>query len=339
MPGNRERITLDHGAGGLASQRLLDELILPRFRNPILAELDDAATLSLEKGRFALSTDAFTVSPLFFPGGDIGRLSVTGTINDVAMKGAVPLYLTVALVIEEGLPMETLEKVLSSMQEAAEEAGVLIAAGDTKVVPKGACDGLYVTTTGIGRIPEGIHVSARSARPGDQVLVSGTVGDHGIAVLGAREELSFTHAFPSDCGPLHRVVADLAVSCGEALHVLRDPTRGGLAATLNEIAAGSSVGITVHEERIPVKPLVASACEMMGYDPLSLANEGKFLVCIAPSRAEEALERMRKFPEAREAALIGEVHAEDPGTVILANSLGGRRILEPPEGEPFPRIC
>jgi hydrogenase expression/formation protein HypE len=334
-----ERITLDHGSGGRLTWKLLEEHVWPRFRNPILEEWDDAAALEVDADRIAFSTDGYTVFPLFFPGGDIGKLAVTGTVNDVAMKGGVPLYMSVALILEEGLPMGTLDRVLDSVQKAAREAGVTVAAGDTKVVQKGACDGIYITTTGVGRIPEGIHVSARAARPGDRLLLSGSVGDHGVAILGAREELAFTRSMESDCAAVHEMTAALIESFGSSVHTLRDPTRGGLASALNEIARASNVGLSVREERIPVKKQVASACDLLGYDPLHLACEGRFVACLDASCAQEALERVREFPEGRGAELVGEVRREDSGRVVLVTSIGGTRVLDMPVGEPVPRIC
>jgi hydrogenase expression/formation protein HypE len=295
----------------------------------------DAAGVTM---RLAISTDAHVVSPLFFPGGDIGRLAVCGTVNDVAMLGAQPLYLTAAFILEEGLPVATLERVLQSMQTAAAEAGVQIVAGDTKVVQRGNADGLYITTSGIGLISTSLNIGGSRAQPGDLVLISGTIGDHGIAVLEARNELGFTSGVQSDVAPLNGLIGEL-LQAGCRLHVLRDPTRGGLATTLNEIAQQSKVGIMLQENAIPIQPAVAAACEMLGFDPLYIANEGKLVAILPSADAERALDIMKTNPLGSRAVRIGEVIPEPPGRVLLKTVIGTTRVVDVLSGELLPRIC
>ncbi|MEP0804854.1 MAG: hydrogenase expression/formation protein HypE [Chloroflexota bacterium] len=334
-----EQIVMGHGAGGRMSQQLIQRAFLPAFQNPALSAGNDAALVMPDaRQRLSISTDAHVVSPLFFPGGDIGRLAVCGTVNDVAMLGAKPLYLTAGFILEEGLPMDTLRRVIKSMRAAAEEAGVQIVAGDTKVVQKGKADGLYITTAGVGVVREGVDVSGANARAGDAVILSGTIGDHGIAVLGARGELGFQSGIQSDVAPLNHLI-EAMLEASPNIHVLRDPTRGGLATTLNEIAAQSNVSILLDENTLPVHPEVAAACEMLGFDPLYIANEGK-VVCILPrEEAEKVLGVMRKTRYGEGAVIIGEVTAEPKGRVLLKTSIGSTRVVDMLAGEMLPRIC
>jgi hydrogenase expression/formation protein HypE len=331
------KVLLDYGSGGKASQRLISDLFKANFSNPVLNKLDDAAFLDIA-GPLAMSTDTFTVDPIFFPGGDIGSLAVHGTVNDVAMLGARPLYLSCAYIIEEGLDFEVLERIVKSMARAAENAGVSIVTGDTKVVPKGMADKIFINTTGVGTMLAENYPSGESARPGDVVLVSGTMGDHGLTILAQREGLPLTTHVESDSTNLNHLTEALITEVGD-IHVLRDPTRGGLATTLNEIAEASNVGITLEEERIPVHPGVKSGCDILGLDPLYLANEGKFLCILPEAKAEKALEVLRASEEGREACLVGRVGEDHAGKVILQTPLGGKRLLNMLEGEQLPRIC
>ncbi|MFK4764741.1 hydrogenase expression/formation protein HypE [Desulfobaculum sp. SPO524] len=331
------KVLLDYGSGGKASQRLISDLFKANFSNPVLNKLDDAAFLDIA-GPLAMSTDTFTVDPIFFPGGDIGSLAVHGTVNDVAMLGARPLYLSCAYIIEEGLDFEVLERIVKSMARAAENAGVSIVTGDTKVVPKGMADKIFINTTGVGTMLAENHPSGESARPGDVVLVSGTMGDHGLTILAQREGLPLTTHVESDSTNLNHLTEALITEVGD-IHVLRDPTRGGLATTLNEIAEASNVGITLEEERIPVHPGVKSGCDILGLDPLYLANEGKFLCILPEAKAEKALEVLRASEEGREACLVGRVSEDHAGKVVLQTPLGGKRLLNMLEGEQLPRIC
>lgn len=334
-------LLLDCGSGGRATQRLISDLFLRCFDNPILRTLDDAALLHMS-GPIAVSTDGYTVTPLFFPGGDIGRLAVHGTVNDVAMLGARPRYLTCGFILEEGLELELLERVVASMGAAARAADVRIVSGDTKVVPRGACDKLFITTAGVGEVLVDPAPSGSRAEPGDAVLLSGAMGDHGLAVLGQREGLPFLAGVESDTAALHRMTERLVLEVGE-IHVLRDPTRGGLAATLNEIAVQSGVDCLIEQTAIPVHDAVAAGCDVLGLDPLYLANEGK-LICMLPAeRVDAALAVLRSDPHGREAACIGRVEKPQnplrPGRVVLRTAIGGRRLLTMPEGDPLPRIC
>ncbi len=343
---HHDTILLDYGSGGRASHQLVGELFLKHFDNPILASLNDAALLELT-GPLAMSTDTYTVDPLFFPGGDIGSLAIHGTVNDVAMLGARPRYLSCGFIIEEGLALEILERVVRSMASAAREAGVYIVTGDTKVVPRGAADKLFINTTGIGEVIALPAPAGQRAAPGDAVLLSGSVGDHGLTVMAQRESLSFDMSVRSDSAALNRLVERLILEVGD-IHVLRDPTRGGLATTLNEIAGQSGTVVEVAEEHIPVSAAVISGCSFLGLDPLYLANEGK-LICILPeAKAEAALRIMREEPVGSQAALIGRIDAAGAagsatptraGQVILTTRLGGRRLLNMLEGEQLPRIC
>ena len=332
-------IDLTHGAGGRATARLVSELFQRAFANPILAQQNDAALLELPAGRVVMSTDAFVVSPLFFPGGDIGKLAVHGTVNDLAMAGARPLYLTASFILEEGFALRDLARIVESMAAAAREAEVLIVAGDTKVVERGKGDGVFVTTAGVGVVPPGVTPpGGQRARPGDAVLVSGYIGDHGMAILSCRRGLEFESPILSDTAPLGGLVGAMTAAVPD-IHVLRDPTRGGLATTLNEIATQSSVGIRIRERDIPVRAAVHAACELLGLDPLYVANEGKLLAICAPEDAPRVLAVMRAHPRGQDAAWIGEV-VEDPDHFLeLATSFGGNRILEWLSAEQLPRIC
>ncbi|WP_243545547.1 hydrogenase expression/formation protein HypE [Pseudodesulfovibrio tunisiensis] len=332
-----DKVLLDYGSGGRASQRLVSELFLKYLGNDELNRLNDAAELDL-KGRVAMSTDSFTVDPIFFPGGNIGSLAVHGTVNDVAMMGAIPRYITCGYIIEEGLPMSDLERIVAAMGEAARHAGVNVVTGDTKVVPKGAVDKIFINTTGIGEIIVDPSPSGDRARPGDVVLISGTIGDHGLTILGTREGLEFEAGVQSDSAALNHLLVKLVQELPD-VHVLRDPTRGGVATTLNEIAGSSDVCVELDENALPIRPEVSGGCSILGLDPLYLANEGKFL-CIVPGEYEEqALEIMRADAIGQDACRIGVVTDANPGKVVLVTQLGGKRLLNMLEGEQLPRIC
>ncbi|NCF69887.1 MAG: hydrogenase expression/formation protein HypE [Chloroflexi bacterium] len=336
---DRGYVILGHGSGGKLSHDLINGLFLPPFDNPTLRAGDDAGVVRpFPCGRLAVSTDSHVVWPLFFPGGDIGRLAICGTVNDVAMMGATPLYLTAGFILEEGLELGLLEKVVESMQSAAAEAGVQIIAGDTKVVEKGKADGLYISTSGVGVVEEGVAIGGALARPGDVVILSGPIGDHGIAVLAARNELGFETDILSDIAPLNHLVKVMLESSDE-IHVLRDPTRGGVASTLNEIARQSQVGIMLDEAAIPVRPAVKAACEMLGFDPLYIANEGRLLAIVGQDDADQVLEAMRGVRYGEESVIIGEVQAEYKGRVLLRTAFGSTRIVDVLVGEMLPRIC
>jgi hydrogenase expression/formation protein HypE len=337
----QSRILLAHGSGGRLSQELIAKEFLPPWENPILRRLNDSAVFPVGDGtgpRLAFSTDSYVVKPLFFKGGDIGRLAVCGTVNDLAMSGATPLYLSAGFVIEEGLPLSSLRDVVRSMRDAAAEAGVEIVAGDTKVVEKGSADGLFINTAGVGTLAPGVEISGDGARVGDAVLVSGSVGDHGVAVLSEREGLDFESPIASDVAPLNDMVAAM-LEASPNVHVLRDPTRGGLATTLNEIASQSDAGISIREEAIPLHDGVWAACEMLGLDPLYVANEGKLVAVVGAADAEAVLAAMRQSEYGREAAIIGEVAAEPAGKVLMKTGVGGTRIVHVLTGELLPRIC
>jgi len=331
------KLLLDQGSGGLASHRLVSEVFMSRLGNPILARMDDAALIR-PKGPLAVSTDSFTVDPIFFPGGDIGQLAVHGTVNDVAMLGARPLYLTCGFILEEGFDLDDLERIVTSMGQAARKAKVKVIAGDTKVVPRGAADKIFINTTGIGEVVAKTPPSGHRARPGDVVIVSGSVGDHGLTVLSSRQGLSFEAPVASDCASLNHLVLKL-LDAVKDIHVLRDPTRGGLATTINEIAQQSKVGVVIEDSAVVVKPVVRAGCDILGLDPLYLANEGK-IICVAPEKhAGKLLSVMRRDPLGRDAAVVGKVIAENPGKVVLRTGLGGHRLLGMLEGEQLPRIC
>jgi hydrogenase expression/formation protein HypE len=334
----KDRILLGHGSGGKLSAELLRDVFLPLFQSPVLGRLDDQAVIEIEGVRLAFTTDSFVVKPLFFRGGDIGSLAVHGTINDLAMGGADPLYLSAAFILEEGLDMETLRRAAESMARAAEAAGVEIVTGDTKVVEKGSGDGLFINTTGIGRVPPGVNLSAENAKPGDRVLLSGTLGDHGITILSERESIGFESPVASDSAALHTLVREmLAVS--HAIRCLRDPTRGGLASTANEIAVRAGVGIALDESAIPVREEVRGACELLGLDPLYVANEGKLVAVVAPDAADAVLEAMRRHPLGAQAAIIGTVTASHTGLVTMKTPFGTSRIVDMLPGDQLPRIC
>ena len=332
-----ERVILGHGSGGRLSRDLLERVILPALGNSAPRTLDDSAVVETGAGRLAFTTDSYVVRPLFFPGGDIGRLAVCGTVNDLAMVGAEPIALSIGCILEEGLPLETLERILLSAREAAVEAGVFFAAGDTKVVERGKADGLFINTSGVGRLPSGAAITGSGARPGDAVLLSGSVGDHGIAVLSAREGLGFETDLKSDVAPLGGLVAAM-LAAGE-VHVLRDPTRGGLATTLVEIALQSGVGVELDERAIPIHGPVRAACEMLGFDPLYVANEGKLVAFAAEKDAEKILAAMRAHPCGVEAAIIGRAAEKPHHRVCLRTGIGGTRIVDMLPGEMLPRIC
>jgi hydrogenase expression/formation protein HypE len=331
-------VDMTHGSGGRAMAQLVDELFLRALDNPWLRALNDQAAFSVPGRRMVMSTDSHVVSPLFFPGGDIGSLAVHGTINDVAMAGAEPLYLAAGFVLEEGFPLGELQRIVESMAAAARAARVPVVCGDTKVVQKGKGDGVFITTTGVGVVPEGVEISGDRARPGDRILVSGTVGDHGVAILSHREHLAFETTIRSDSAALHGLVAAMLAAV-PGIRCLRDPTRGGLATTLNELARQSGVGMRLDEAAIPVAPEVAAACELLGLDPLYVANEGKLVAICADADAARLREAMRAHPLGQNAALIGEV-VEDPRRFVqMRTALGGQRIVDWLTGEPLPRIC
>ena len=332
------QVEMAHGAGGRAMAQLIEEMFAASFANDWLAQGDDGTVLPRPEGRLVLATDCHVVSPLFFPGGDIGSLSVHGSINDVAVMGARPLYLTAGFILEEGLPLDTLGRIVDSMARASFDAGVPVVAGDTKVVERGHGDGVFITTTAVGELREGPAYSGRNARPGDAILVSGSIGDHGMAIMAQRENLGFASSIVSDSAALHGLVATLMAS-GAELHVLRDPTRGGLATTLNEIATQSGVGMMLDEQSIPVEAEVAAACELLGLDPLYVANEGKLVVVVAGRDAGLAYAALRSHPLGRQAAIIGAVNADEQCFVQMTTALGGRRMVDWLSGEQLPRIC
>ncbi len=334
----KDTVLLGHGSGGKLTADLIRELFLPAFANPILARLDDQAVVNLNGLRLAFTTDSFVVSPLFFPGGDIGSLAVHGTVNDLAMGGAQPLFLSAAFILEEGLPMDALRRVVASLQQAAAAAGVKVVTGDTKVVEKGSGDGLFINTTGLGLVPEGVELSADQARPGDRILLSGSVGEHGIAILAQREGLEFDTTVVSDTAPLHTLVAAMLV-VSRKIHCLRDPTRGGLSSVLNEIAVQSQTGIEIDERAIPLREEVKGACELLGLDPLYVANEGKLVAIVEAGVAEEVLAAMRAHPLGAGAQLIGTVTDSHRGLVTLRTALGTTRIVDMLAGDQLPRIC
>ncbi len=332
-------VTLAHGGGGRLTQMLIERMFLQAFANPTLETLADGALLNVGGTRLAMSTDSFVISPIFFPGGDIGSLAVHGTVNDLAMCGARPVALSVGMILEEGLPMGDLWRIVQSMQAAAQAVGVPIVTGDTKVVDRGKGDSIFINTTGIGSIPAGVELAPTRARPGDVVLVNGAIAVHGIAIMSLREGLEFETTLESDTAPLHDLTAQILATAGTQAHVLRDPTRGGLASTLNEIAAQAGVGIRLSETHIPVAEEVRGACEILGLDPLYVANEGKMLAIVARDVADTVLEAMRAHPLGREAAIIGEVVDEHPGKVFLRSRIGGMRVVDMLSGEQLPRIC
>jgi len=333
------RVDLSHGAGGRAMAHLISEIFHAAFDNPMLRAGNDQAAFEVAAGRMVMSTDGYVVSPLFFPGGDIGSLAVHGTINDVAMGGARPLYLSAGFIIEEGFAFADLKRIADSMAAASRAAGVPIVTGDTKVVERGKADGVFITTTGVGIAPRDLVLSAEQARPGDKVLLSGFIGDHGVAVMSQRQNLAFETSIQSDSAALHELVAAMVAAAPQGLRVMRDPTRGGLAATLNELAQQSAVGFRLDENAVPVRPEVAAACELLGLDPLYVANEGKLVAIAAPEVADALLAAMRAHPLGRDAAIIGEVIEDDHHFVQMTTAFGGGRIVDWLAGEQLPRIC
>ena len=334
----KETVVLGHGSGGRLSAELMRLIFLPAFDNPVLARLDDQAIVSVNGTRLAITTDSFVVKPLFFPGGDIGSLALHGTVNDLAMGGAQPLFLSAAFIIEEGLSIDVLRRVTNSLQTAASKAGVQIVTGDTKVVERGCGDELFINTTGIGVVPDGLELSADRARPGDKVLLSGSIGEHGIAILARREGLEFECPVQSDSAALHGLVSDMLAVSGE-VRCMRDPTRGGVSSTLNEIAAQSRVAIRLEESTIPIREEVSGACEMLGLDPLYVANEGKLIAIVAQEAAEAVLAAMRRNPLGKDSQIIGTVLDSPAGVVTMRTALGTSRIVDMLAGDQLPRIC
>lgn len=333
-----EEILLGHGSGGKLTAQLIEKILLPAFRNPALEALDDQAILWVNGSRLAFTTDSYVVTPIFFPGGDIGELAVNGTVNDLAMGGARPLYLSLAFILEEGLPIPDFERVVDSVRRAADRAGVTVVTGDTKVVNRGCADKIFVNTAGIGVLPAYVDLSSRHVKPGDAVLLSGSIGDHGIAILSQREGLEFEGEVRSDTAPLHELVAAM-LGAFPGIHAMRDPTRGGVAAALIEIASRQGLGIEVDENAVPIRDTVRGACEILGLDPLLVANEGKLLAFVPEEGSEAVLAAMRAHPLGSLAARIGRVTADHPKFVVLRTPIGGQRILDLPFGESLPRIC
>jgi hydrogenase expression/formation protein HypE len=333
------RVQLAHGGGGRMSQMLIEKMFVPAFDNPMLRQLHDGALLDVNGARLAFTTDSFVVRPLFFPGGDIGSLALHGTVNDLAMCGARPLAVSAGFILEEGMPMDDLWRIVGSLRDAAAAAGVCVATGDTKVVDRGKGDGIYINTTGIGLVPEGVAISPTRARPGDAVLINGPIAEHGIAIMSVREGLEFETGLSSDSAALHGLVEGLLAARAADVHVLRDPTRGGVASALNEIAAQAAVGVQLDEAAIPLDEEVRGACEILGFDPLYVANEGKVVALVAREAAEELLAVMRAHPLGARAAIIGEVVDEHPGKVLLRSRIGGTRVVDMLSGEQLPRIC
>ncbi len=335
---DHKTIQLAHGAGGQLSNDLIDTLFLPRFANKTLEAMEDQAVLDFPGKRLSFSTDTFVVDPIFFPGGNIGELAINGTVNDVAMCGANPLFLSVAFILEEGFPMEDLHQILISMEIAAKKAGVTIVTGDTKVVNKGSCDKIFINTTGIGVLNHDLNISAGNLQVGDKIIVSGTLADHGMAVMTSREGLSFQSRVTSDTASLNGLIKTM-LETSQNIHALRDPTRGGVATTLNEFARSSNVGVSLIEENIPVKPDVKGACEVLGIDPLYVANEGKLIAIVSDEATPKILDAMKNHPLAEDAVIIGEVVSDHPGMVTMKTGLGANRIVDMPVGEQLPRIC
>jgi hydrogenase expression/formation protein HypE len=339
-----DQILLGHGSGGQLTAELIQRLFVPAFASPVLEALEDQATLTVggsngaPSPRLAFTTDAFVVRPIFFPGGDIGRLAVHGTVNDLAVGGARPLFLSAAFILEEGLPLPDLERIVRSMRQACDEAEITLVTGDTKVVDRGKGDSVYITTSGIGLVADGVSLSIHSARPGDTILVSGTVGDHGIAIMSVREGLEFETVLESDTAPLHGLARAILQACPRT-RCMRDPTRGGLSSALNELATASQVGVEIVEVDIPVRREVKGACEMLGLDPLYVANEGKLVAVVPQADATAVLEAMRAHPLGRNAAIIGNVVSDHPGMVVSRSSIGGSRVVSMLAGEQLPRIC
>ena len=336
-----EKINLSHGSGGKATHNLIEGVFAPAFSNPLLDAMDDSATFSVDgQGqRIAFTTDTYVVSPLFFPGGNIGELAVNGTVNDLSMAGATPLYLSAGFILEEGFPIADLKRIVASMAKAATDAGVAIVTGDTKVVQRGKADGLFINTAGVGLLRVNWPIGQTQLQPGDRILLSGPVGNHGIAIMLARESLEIETDVQSDTAPLNTLVAAVLDAAGESVHCLKDPTRGGVATSLNEMAIGAEVAISLDEQAIPIHPEVRGACEILGLDPLTIANEGKLLAIVAADKADDALAAMRAHPLGREAAIIGTVQNDPAGMVFLRTDIGGVRVLDMLVGDPLPRIC
>lgn len=332
-----DAILLAHGSGGKLGHELVEKKFIPLLANPMLDRLDDSAIFEAS-GRLSFTTDSYVVNPIFFPGGDIGKLAVCGTVNDLSMSGAKPAYLSLSLIIEEGFSVDQLDRIVQSIKASAEEAEVIIITGDTKVVNQGQADKLFINTSGIGMIPEGVNISGANAKAGDEVILSGTIGDHGIAIMSQREGLKFSVSVQSDCAPLNKLVAQM-LEVSTNIHCLRDPTRGGLASTLNEFAKQSNVGIIVEEDRIPVAEEVRAACELLGFDPMHVANEGKLVAVVEPEDADKILAKMKENSYGRNAAIIGKITTDYAGKVVMKTSLGSSRIVDMLSGELLPRIC
>jgi hydrogenase expression/formation protein HypE len=334
----KSQILLDHGSGGRMSHELIASLILPAFQNDILSELHDGAAVNIGENHLAFSTDTYVVDPLFFPGGNIGDLAINGTVNDISMCGASPLFLSVGLVLEEGLPVSDLDKILKSMRSAADAAGIMVVTGDTKVVPKNAVDKIFINTSGIGLIPEDVEISSSNAKPGDKIILSGSIADHGMTILIQRESMAFESNITSDTAPLNHLVSQM-LSVSTNIHVFRDPTRGGVGTALNEIAEQSKVGIIIDEKKIPVRDEVSSICELLGFDPLYVANEGKLLAFVPEADAEKVLAEMRNNEAGKEARIIGAVIEDNSGKVLMRTRIDGTRVIDMLTGEQLPRIC
>ena len=333
-----DKIVMGHGSGGTLSAALLRQVFLPAFSNDLLAKLEDQASVTVDAARIAFTIDSFVVRPLFFPGGDIGKLAIHGTVNDLAVGGATPKFIAGAFILEEGFPIADLDRIVASMKAACAEAGVQLVTGDTKVVERGKGDGVYITTAGIGVLRPGAALSVHAVKPGDRILVSGTLGDHGIAIMSTREGIEFETKLESDTAPLHGLAAAV-MDAAPGLRCMRDPTRGGLSSTLNEIAAASKVGIEIAESALPIRPQVKAACEMLGLDPLYVANEGKLVAVVPADQADRALAAMKAHPRGRDAALIGKAVPEYPGMVVMTSKIGGSRVVTMLAGEQLPRIC
>lgn len=335
---NYKEIVLAHGSGGRLSQRLMQEVVLPQFRNELLEPLHDGALFSVGDTRLAFSTDSYVVSPIFFPGGDIGKLAIHGTVNDLSMCGAKPLHLSVGFILEEGLPMDDFRRIVASMREAADEAGVTLVTGDTKVVDRGKADKIFINTSGIGVVAEGVKIDPKRAKPGDKILLSGAIATHGIAIMSVREGLEFETEIASDTAPLNGLVRAM-LATGKDVHVLRDPTRGGVTSALSEITQAAGTGMILEEALIPIDEAVKGACEILGLDPLYVANEGKLLAVVPADAADAVLAAMRAHPLGRDAAIIGEVTADHAGFVMMKTRIGGKRVVDMLSGEQLPRIC
>jgi hydrogenase expression/formation protein HypE len=335
---NIQKIQLDHGSGGSASHQLITKLFLPTFDNPWLRQMDDSAQLSIGNKRIAFSTDTFVVSPIFFPGGDIGDLAINGTVNDIAMSGANPLYLSIGMIIEEGFSIDSLHRILQSMKKAAQKANVQIVTGDTKVMPSGKLDGIAINTSGMGIITSDCHISANRAQTGDKIIISGTIADHGITILTQRDNLMIEGDIQSDTAPLNELVLQMITVCKD-IHVLRDPTRGGITSVLNEIAHQSGVEIEIQEDAVPIKPEISACCELFGFDPFSIANEGKLIAFVPASSVDQVLSVMHRHPLATQASVIGSVISDNNPVVYVKTSIGGKRLMHMQVGDQMPRIC